>query len=238
MKNCLTFLFAGAMLLASCNLAKKKIRGNGTIQTETRSEKGFQTVDVQGAIKLYVRQDSSYSLKVETDANLMEYVETFMEKNTLVIRPKRGVRLKPSNAVKVYISSPSYRFFDVSGASELIGEGRISSPDELFLDLSGASTARLDIKSPKTGIDLSGACTAKISGETRDLDIEASGASNAYCYMLQSENAAVDLSGASTAEVFASQKLNASAAGASNIRYKGNPAVQQSASGASGVTKE
>lgn len=238
MKNSfLSFLILSVTLVA-CNFAKEKVRGNGNIQSEVRNESGFQSVEVQGAIKLYVRQDSNFSVKVEADENLLKHIETYLEKNTLIIKPENGIRLKPSRSVKVFISGPSFRYFNVSGASEVNSEGRISSPDELFLDLSGASTAKLDIKSPKTGIDLSGACTARVSGETRDLEIEASGASNAYCYALQTENATVDLAGASNAEVFASVNLDAAASGASNIRYKGNPAVKQSTSGASGVKKE
>lgn len=238
MKNSFLSILILSMILLSCNLGREKVRGNGDIRTEVRNESGFQSVEVQGSIKVYVRQDSLFSVKVEADENLLKHVETYLQKNTLIIKPENGIRLKPTRSVKVYISGPSFRYFNVSGASEINSEGRISSPDEFFLDISGASTAKLEIKSPKTGLDLSGACTASVSGETRDLEIDASGASNAYCYALQSENAVVDLAGASKAEVFASLKLDASASGASNIHYKGNPTVKQSTSGASGVKKE
>ena len=84
---------------------------------------------------------------------------------------------------------------------------------------------------------MTGASSLKLKGQTKDLHIEGSGASHAKCFELLSENATVDVAGASSVEVFASVKLNADASGASDVRYKGNAAVSQSASGAGSVKK-
>ncbi|MBM3415437.1 MAG: hypothetical protein FJY20_03115 [Bacteroidetes bacterium] len=69
MKN--LFLFAGIITaaFASCNfVGGKRVRGNGDIKNETRSEHGFQTIEVRGAINVFVTQDSAFSVKVEADA--------------------------------------------------------------------------------------------------------------------------------------------------------------------------
>ena len=95
----------------------------------------------------------------------------------------------------------------------------------------------MELKAPSVSIDVSGASTAIVKGQTKDLFIEGSGASNAKCFELLSENAEVDVAGASNADVFASVKLNAEASGASDVRYKGNAAVTQNASGAGSIKK-
>jgi hypothetical protein len=52
------------------------------------------------------------------------------------------------------------------------------------------------------------------------------------------ENTKVDISGAGSAEVFASVKLDAHVSGAGKVRYKGDAAnVQQQVSGAGSVKK-
>jgi len=239
MKKIFLFSVLPALIFNSCNIVGgKRIRGNGDIKTETRDERGFQSMEIGGAIKVFVKQDSAYSVKVEADANLQQHIETYMQKNTLVIRPENGHNLRPTNSIKVYVSGPSFRHFQVSGASSIRSESRIISADELYIDLSGASSANMDIKSPRVGLEMTGASTATLTGETKELSVEGTGASHANCFGLLSENAKVDLTGASGAEVFASVKLDASATGASNIRYRGNASiVGQNVSGAASVKK-
>lgn len=238
MKSLFFSLFALLFVLSSCDFARDKIRGNGDIKEESRKETGFSGVQVSGAIQVYARQDSGWAVKLVTDANLLQHIETFVEGQTLVIRQEEGTNLHPSSSIKVYISSPSYTAFNISGACEVNTENRLSAAGSVTLELSGASKAEMDLKSPLISVDLSGASVARLRGETRDLDIDAAGASKALCYNLPSEKATVSLSGACNAEVMASVQLKADASGASHIRYKGSPEVNQSVSGAGSVTKE
>ncbi|HEY8733449.1 MAG TPA: DUF2807 domain-containing protein, partial [Puia sp.] len=70
-----------------------------------------------------------------------------------------------------------------------------------------------------------------------DLSLNLTGAGHAYCYDLLTENTKVDISGAGSAQVYASVKLSAEVSGAGNINYKGNPIVSQQISGAGSVNK-
>lgn len=227
-------------LFSSCHFVDgDRVRGNGEIKTEQRTERDFHDLEVSGAIKVYVKQDSAYSVKIVTDANLQEYVETRSSGGKLVIKPKSGYNLRPSSSIKVYVSGPQFDHFNVSGASHIYGEGRLNLAGELSLDLNGASSAEMDIRSPKVEVEVSGASTARLTGETKDLRVKGNGASHAKCFGLMSEKADVDVSGASGAEVFASVELKADASGASHVRYKGNAAVtHQRVSGAGSVKKE
>ncbi|MBK6825477.1 MAG: DUF2807 domain-containing protein [Chitinophagaceae bacterium] len=238
MKSVIITSIAFLLVFSSCDFARDKVRGNGEIKEESRKETGFSRVQVSGAIRVYAKQDSSWAVKVVADANLLSHIETYTDDRTLVIRPEEGYKLDPSGSIKVYISSPSFTDFDVSGASEVNTENRLSAANAVTIELSGASKAEMDLKSPLINVELTGASVARLRGETRDLDIDASGASKAFCYDLPSEKATVSLSGACSAEVMASVQLKADASGASHIRYKGSPEVNQSVSGAGSVTKE
>lgn len=228
-----------AALLSSCNIMGERIRGNGDIKTEQRTEGEFRGLDVSGAVKVYVKQDPAYSVKVEADANLQQYVQTRTSGQTLVIKQKSGYNLQPTSSIKVYVSGPQFSDIAVSGASHIYSEGRLISPESITLDLSGASSAEMDIKAPRVDVELTGASQARLTGETRDLLVQGTGASKVKCFGLLSEKADVDLTGASTAEVFASVELRANVTGASHVHYKGNAAItQKSVSGAASVKKE
>lgn len=224
--------------LSSCFFfGGKRVRGNGTIKNTNRNEQGFENIEASGAFKVFLKQDSAFSVSVEADENLQDHIEVYVNKTTLVIKQEKGYNLRPTRGIKIYVSAPVFHHLDVSGASNIYSENRLTSTGEMYIDASGASSVEADIKCPKVSVEVSGASNATLTGETRDLAIDGAGASNAKCYGLMTENADVEVSGASNAQVFSSVKLDAHASGASDIRYKGNAAVTQDVSGASSVKK-
>ena len=214
------------------------MRGSGHVSSDTRSASGFHSIDVSGAIDVYVRQDSLTSVKVEADDNLLEYIEVYTDNSTLIIKTQNGVRLRPNNKIKVYVSNPLYTEFEVSGASSIQSENEITSGESLRVGLTGASVAKLEFNSPRISVDLSGASDLTIRGKTKDFDAGASGASEIKCFDLLTENTNAEASGASSIEVYASVKIIPHASGASSISYKGNATIQdKSESGAGSVKK-
>lgn len=232
----LSFLFS--ILLSSCHfIGGKRIRGNGKITTQSRPATGFTGVDVSGGIDVYVKQDSVASVKIEADENLLEYVQVTVDDGTLEIREERGFNLRSTNGIKVYVSGPLFKHFEASGACDIYSENKISSNSEIGLNATGASSIKMELNAPVVNADLSGASRINLRGETKNFKADGSGASDIKCFDLLTEEAHVEVSGASDAEVFASVKLDLHASGASSIRYKGNATVNQESSGAGTVKK-
>ena len=151
-------------------IAGERIRGSGHIITENRSVSEFNSIDVSGAIDVYVRQDSATSVKVEADDNILEYIEVHTEGSRLEIYTQHNIRLRPSNKIKVYISNPQYKEIQVSGASSIRSENEITSADVIEVHLSGASDGRLELNAPKISVRLTGASNTSIKGKTKDFE--------------------------------------------------------------------
>ncbi len=216
----------------------KGINGSGNIVTQSRTTENFNSVDVSGAINVYVKQDSAQqTIKVETDDNLQEYIDIHEDNGVLYISQRDNYSLDPSKKIKVYVSATYFKRFNISGASNIYSENKLVSSETLDIDMSGASEIKLDVKAPRINADITGASSVMISGETKDFNVEGSGASDIKSFDLMTENTTLDISGACSAEVFASVKLDVEASGASGIKYKGNAAVNQDVSGASSVKK-
>jgi len=235
MKKILTFILLTS-LFASCHyINQKKIRGNGSIKTESRSAANFNEVHVSGGIDVYIKQDSAYSVKVEADENLQEYIIIETDGDELIVKEKDGYN--PSGHIKVYVSSPNYKNLHASGACSIIGENKISSSSEIEIDLSGASHVDVELKTPKVDAGTSGAGTITLRGETKDFYVHGSGSSTIRCANLMAENVDVSISGAGNAEVYASVKLDVGVSGAGDVRYRGNATLSKSISGAGSVSK-
>lgn len=240
MRHIFLLSFFGILIFSSCSyVGGKRINGNGNIVVQDRSTGKFNSVDVSGAINVYLKQDSvKQAVKVETDENLQELVEIYEENGVLYISPRDNYNLDPSNKkIKVFVTAPHFRNLDVSGASNIYSENKLTSSETLDIELSGASEAKIDVKAPRINAEMTGASTVALTGETKDLNVGGSGASGIKCFDLKAENTTLDISGACSAEVFASVKLDIQASGASDVKYKGAPSITQDISGASSIKK-
>jgi hypothetical protein len=238
-KKTLWFLLAFPILLFSCqNFLGKRVRGNGNIQTQDRQVSDFKNVEVGGAAKVYVSQGDHASVKVEVDDNLQQYVEVRQEGNRIIVRERSGFHLVPTGDLKIYVTAPVYNSIDVSGACDIIGQTKLSNPEDLDMEVSGAGDIHMEADAPNIKAHISGSGSIDMKGQTKSVYLELTGAAHAHCFDLLSEDTKVDISGAGSAEVFASVKLDADVSGAGNVTYKGNaPTVNQHVSGAGSVRK-
>ncbi|MEI9942873.1 MAG: head GIN domain-containing protein [Chitinophagaceae bacterium] len=214
-----------------------RVHGNGNVITETRSAGNFTGIDVSGAVDVYITQDNSFSVKVETDENLQQYIITEVRgDNVLRIKQEDNTSLETTR-LKVYVSAPLYKGIEISGACKVYGQNDLTNPEGIDIDMSGASKLVLNVNSPKVNAGLSGASYAELGGQTKELILDGSGSSDFKCFNLIAENVSVGISGAGNAEVSASVKLDVEVSGAANIKYKGNPAIDQNISGAGSVKR-
>jgi hypothetical protein len=192
---------------------------------------------VSGNTDVYVKQDSVFSVRVEAEENLLEYIIIETDGNTLHIHQKEGTSLNPTKSIKVYVSGPMFKHFEASGACDIYSENKLSSNESIGINLSGSCDVKLELKAPEVKAGLSGAGTVTLKGETKDLEIDGSGSTDIKCFEMLTENTHIVLSGAGDAEVYASVKLDVHVSGAADVKYKGNAAVNQDVSGAGSVKK-
>jgi hypothetical protein len=237
MRSLYALVVLSSLFLSSCRFfGGERINGDGNVVTRSKEVGAFHSIDVSGAMAVRVRQGAA-GVQIQADQNLIEYVDVFTEGNTLVIKTRRGYNLRPSRDMVVLVSAPEYQNIDLSGASNVTGEGVLSGNRELFIKASGASEISLQVDLPKLGVDVSGSTSVVLRGQARDFHAEASGASSLKCFDLRTEVARVDLSGASDADVDVSKELTVDASGASNVSYRGNPRISQKVSGAGSVAR-
>jgi hypothetical protein len=239
MRNQLIIFSFTILFLAGCIFnGSKKIKGNGVIKTKKISLSQFNDINVNGAIHVFVKQDSVFSANIVADENLLEYVEVDATyRHVLNVNEKRGFRLSPSQPIRVYVTSPSIHIFDASGASSITSENLLNTDSLVYIKASGASNISLYISAGKTDADIAGASHLNLKGRSGELNITASGASNVKCFDLSSDKVLVDVAGASKAQVNFAVSLDAKASGASSILYKGEGQVSKNATGASSIEK-
>jgi hypothetical protein len=126
------------------------------------------------------------------------------------------VRLDPRREIVVRVES--YEIVELSGSGAVRMEAEIGSVPELWVTLSGASELVVWGSAERENVTVSGASLY----DALDLEVD-------RCYL--------SASGASEALVWVLERLEADASGASHVRFRGDPVVAASTSGASTVTR-
>ena len=185
MRHNFLFLLILSIGISSCHLfGGRTIRGNGVVKTEARTVGSFSSIDVSGNINVYVKQDSSTAVKVEADEDLMEYIVIEVSNNTLYIKPRNRANLRSSNGIKVYVSNPSYKGFEASGACDIYSENKITSTAGISIELTGASAVEIELHAPSVEAELTGASNMLLKGETKEFSADGTGASSIKCFEL------------------------------------------------------
>ena len=206
---------------------------------KTLSDPGeFSEIEAHGALRVVVRSGPEYKVEAAGRPEELRNVRLSRDGDRVVLRQDHtSFRLfslggSDSHAVLVTITLPHLRELNLSGACQADVSG--FAGEDLNLDLSGASALRLAATNvPSLRLDLSGASRADLSGSAQQLDLSASGTCQIAALNLAATRAKVELNGISKATVRANEDLDVNLSGNSQVRYAGQPRIEQDLSGSS-----
>ncbi len=203
-------LLLGVLFLVACDW--HGLRGNGELKTENRSLAPFSNLEAEGAFTIDWTTGSP-AASVSTDENLLSHIRTRVSGNTLKI--DTDTHLSPRHRLKITVTGPSLNGAQLSGAVRFQAEN-LSGP-HFYLETAGASRVTLD-------------------GNVNDLTASMTGASRLQAEGLHTQTAALSVTGAGRADVWASETLKVAIQGAGRVTYSGNPKeVKRDISGAGKV---
>jgi hypothetical protein len=229
-------VFIAVGFLNSCINVGERIKGSGSIKSETRQVSQAQKIKVSGDMDVYIEQGPT-SVRVESDDNLLQYIVTSVEDNWLEIRTRDNFNIRSSKGIKVYVTTPEITDLKVSGSGNIKSNPKFATDNNTSFSISGSGDITATINAPKVETNISGSGNLHISGETKDVEINISGSGNYDGGGLKAENADVAIAGSGDADLFADNRLKASVAGSGNVKYKGNATVDSHVAGSGTVTK-
>jgi hypothetical protein len=237
------FVFT-SLVIASCSLIGGSglgggVPGSGNIQTETRDTSAFQAISIEypGA-EVIVQQGNQEIVEIEADDNLLPQLSTEVVSGTLTIKSTETdwkTSVNPSAPVKINLTVKDLNTIVLSAP---VGNLEVNDlqAGTLKLVVSGGAQVRLNgIQVDVLDSVLSGAGDIQASGTADEVKLVLSGLGDFNAADLQSNKAAIELSGMGGATVRVEQELAATITGAGSIEYFGHPHVEQNVNGAGSV---
>ncbi len=204
MKQTILFALLPAIGFAApaCKFSGNGIAGSGLRKPEKRELKSFSAIDTTAAYEIYIACQKPASFEIEADDNILPLIKTEVRDGILFVNSDE--RYHTEKPITLRLNVPSLVAATSRGAGE-ITIGNVNG-DSLKLESMGAA--------------LIGA-----SGKAKSVTISSTGAGRIDTSKLQAEKARVDVTGAATVYVYATEQLDVTVSGAGNVIYLGHPKV-------------
>lgn len=229
------FTFLSLLLITSFAYSQKIIND---ANAEVRTIESFSGISVSSGIDLYLSYGDEAVAISASRSEYKERIKTEVKDGILKLwYEDKGfsISINGDRKLKAYVSYKTLKSLQASGGSDVMVDGIIKSND-FTLVLSGGSDFKGAVDASTLTVKQSGGSDINISGKATNLVIDASGGSDFNGYNLVTEICDIEARGGSDIEITANKELTAKASGASDIYYKGTPAVKEvKASGASSV---
>ena len=213
MKNVLAILSI-TFVLFSCS--KEKIRGTGSILTESRNHNNFTGVTVFGSASVQIAQGTTFSVDVKGYGNLLPYYETRIVNNKLEMGYKNNVNVKNDN-IQVFITMPSINSISLHGSGNISTNGVFAGNTNFEAFIAGNGNINFS------------------SGTTQNFKSTIAGSGNIYTLNMVADKAETNISGSGNTEITANNELKVTIAGSGDVYYRGTPVITTSISGSGAV---
>jgi hypothetical protein len=210
-------LVLSTIAFASCS--KLRLKGEGSILSETRQLETFTGIEANGSTDVEVVPSSSNSVVITGYQNLIPVYETKVKGGKLVLEYKRGYINVRNNNIKVIVYT--------------------TSMNSAYLNGSGNITFRDSLTSRSMSVEINGSGDMSFGAnafQTAKYKINGSGNINARAAV--AENVTAEISGSGDMDITVTQSLKAEISGSGTIDYWGNPAILEKDISGSGKVRK
>ena len=226
---------AGLTLMAyACENSWNCLRGNGVVGEETRDISGFTGVVSEGEFDVFIVPDSEFSVRLEADENLIQYISTRISGNTLILDQGTRKCLRSDNPIRITVYMPHVEYLNLTGSGMITGDNIES--DKLRVELTGSGL--IDLRGLNLGLLdalITGSGEMIFWGNATDADLDITGSGMIKAFHLESVNCIANISGSGNMEINVEKQLNAFISGSGSIYYQGIPSVSATITGSGAV---
>ena len=227
------FLSIALMVLSSCHFTT----GSGNIITEKRTTGNFKGISASSGFDVELKAGPVTEVIVESDDNIMKYIETTVSGDILKIGIENMHNLSDAH-LKVYITAPEITSIRASSGADVVSRDVLKNNGRLSFNASSSATIVTDIDAPEVEANASSGASITLRGKTKNYHAEASSGANLKTDDLLTENTVVNVSSGAKANVRASVKLRANASSGADIQYYGAANVDKTVSSGGSIEKK
>lgn len=219
MKNIVLFSLAFISLLAFSSCRKHRLKGEGSIISDTRSLGAIESVEADGDIDLEIIPSERNKVVITGYENLVPAFESNVRSRTLVLKFNDTYYNVKNNNIRITLYVNYLEGVTLNGSGDVVLKPRISS-DDMYVKING-----------------SGAITIE-DNDIPVMEYKINGSGNIYARDCRAQDVYANISGSGEMEVYADRYLEAKISGSGTINYWGDPETVNTDISGSGRVKK
>lgn len=202
--------------------AQRTIKGNGISKVETRKTTSYDKITLMGSAEVDLVSGKEGNLSISGDENLLEYIETNVVNNELIIKLKDKHNYNTKNPLKVTVPVQDISAITLKGSGDINSKTTLNDKNISIL-LNGSGDISLLLNSENVQADLLGSGDIELKGKTTNLNATVKGSGDLKASNLKSEVSDLKLTGSGDIDANATKQVTASILGSGDIKISGNP---------------
>jgi hypothetical protein len=221
----------GALLLICLTAA-----GPVHAETEERSVRSFDGVDVSGPVQVFLTGGDREAVTVTVQGIELERIRTEVSGNKLEVKPNTGAFTSGSPDIRVEVTYTKIRELSVGSGAKLVTK-TVLTGDKIDVNVSGGSSAeiKVDVNTLASTVVSGGELSVSGKAKNHELTVNTKGVLSGF--NLLCESAFVKIGSGGFAEVNASELIEGSVKSAGGLRFKGEPKKERIETSSGGKAK-
>lgn len=219
MKTTALYLLVLPVLFTACK--PKCLEDSGIRSVKENTVKPYDEIKVSGPLKLVLRQDSTFSVNIMADSNVISHIKAEVSSDKMEVKLD-AKEYCGKDSIIVSLGIGSLKKLEASGASRIYTSSAINVTD-LEMKLSGATQLNMEVNAGKITANTDGAAKLNLSGQTGVFDLKSKGAIDMDAFAFITGQYNLKLEGVAKLNINVLNDLKVNATGAVDIRYKGSP---------------
>ncbi len=215
-----TFLILAAVL-TGCSNAPSSLNGSGNIIDQDIKIADFNSVNVNGAFILDIKQSSGYKVTLSTDDNLLTRFKIVLDRKTLKVSIEAPASFFPTS-LKLAIEMPQIVGLNLSGGAAAVVSG-FKSAGNFSMFLAEKSKVEGSLTAGDAVFQLTGSSVSALSGLATHMDLVSTGESKIDLSNFPLISAQVKLQEKSQATINVSGRFDVELHDESKVFFLGNP---------------
>ena len=221
-----TFLFLFAILCTTSAKSQKTIKGSGYILTQQREVPVYNSIEVNGPLRIFATPDELRPVIIEADNNLFPYIKTEVRHDTLRMFIDREVYIETFAVMNIFLSIPNIANLKVENGANIDGSRTPWKNKATTIKAYPNTRIKWYIDTPMLNLTAEGNTVVTLNGNADTFSLNLEQGALLAASELKTKQASVTISGMSSkATIDVSDSISYDLSQKGRLIYKGTPQI-------------
>jgi hypothetical protein len=226
------FLLFLAVALNGCNCTE----GEGSIKTETRNLKDFNSIALDISADVTVIKGQSFKAEIETYVNLLEEIKTKIRNGDRLEISSSGC-ISSDKKIKIKITLPELDGLQINGSGSIVVPDTFVV-DKINMEINGSGNIKAYLVAARAESEIHGSGNIVLTGSANINNVEIMGSGNIRAENFPCNESDIEINGSGDVYSYVIKNLDVELNGSGAVHYKGKPQVNTQVNGSGRVVDD